>query len=93
MCDNHSHAHVHDHAGGSCCCHGEHKVQSADENISLLNYMAEHNKHHAEDLHELYHTLENSGKTEAAALVGEALRLYAQGNEKLDGALKLLGGE
>lgn len=103
MCDNHNHSHEHshehthehshehDHNHGHCCCEGS-KVQSADENIALLNYMIDHNKHHAEDLHELYHALEHAGNTEAAAVLGEALHFYTHGNEKLAEALKLMGG-
>ena len=52
--------------------------------------MIEHNEHHGEDLHELYHSLDNAGKHEAAALVGDALHYYEHGNEKLAEAKKLL---
>ena len=93
MCDNHNHSHEHGHDHGHCCCNEGHKVQSADENTALLNYMIDHNKHHAEDLHELYHSLEHSGNAEAAKLLGEALHFYTHGNEKLAEALKLLGGK
>lgn len=94
MCDNHNHNHDHGHDhSGNGCCHEEHKAQSADENVALLNYMIDHNQHHSEDLHELYHTLEHAGNAEAAALVGEALHFYTHGNEKLAEALKLLGGK
>jgi len=79
----HDHEHPHEHGG-------EHKPQSADENIALLKYMLEHNRHHGEDLHELYHSLEAAGNSEAAALVSEALHYYDHGNEKLADALKLL---
>lgn len=55
--------------------------------------MIDHNRHHGEDLHELYHSLEKAGKSSAAALVSEAMHFYNHGNDKLAEALKLLGGE
>jgi hypothetical protein len=95
MCDNHTHEHEHSHEHGHdhCCGGGEHTAHSADENIALLNYMIDHNRHHGEDLHELYHALAAAGKADAAAQVGEAMHFYEHGNEKLAAALKLLGGE
>ncbi|MEA4895532.1 MAG: cobalt transporter [Oscillospiraceae bacterium] len=90
----HGHEHEHEHIHEYCCGGGaEHNAQTADENLALLNYMIEHNRHHGEDLHELYHSLADSGKTEASKLVAEALHYYDHGNEKLAEALKLLGGK
>ena len=93
MHDDHTHIHEHEHTHEHCSCCGEHKVQQEDENIALLKYMLEHNRHHGEDLHELHHSLEGAGKNEAAKLVAEALHFYDHGNEKLAEALKLLGGK
>lgn len=89
MSDNHTHTHDDEH----CHCHEDHKEHSASEDIALLKYMIEHNRHHGEDLHELFHALDGTGKKEAAALVGEAMHFFDHGNEKLSAALKLLGGE
>lgn len=92
MCDNHTHEHEHTHEHGhDHCCGGEHKEQSAVENMALLNYMIDHNRHHNEDLHELFHSLEAAGKKEAAAVVAEAMHFYDHGTEKLEDALRLLG--
>lgn len=96
MCDsqNHSHEHTHTHDHGhdhENCCGGEHKTQSAVENMALLNYMIDHNRHHNEDLHELLHSLEAAGKKEASVLVAEAMHFYEHGTEKLEDALELLG--
>lgn len=89
--------HTHTHDDGHCHCHEEHehehKEHNANEDVALLKYMIEHNRHHNEDLHELYHSLDGAGKKEAAALVGEAMHFFDHGNEKLANALKLLGGE
>lgn len=76
MCDNHNHDHSHGH--------------SPEETVALLSYMSDHNKHHGEDLHEIYHALEESGRSEAAELIHKALHLYDDGNRLLDEALKLL---
>lgn len=95
MSDNHTHPHEHEHDHAhehthDGCIHGEQKAQSAEENVALLKYMLEHNRHHGEDLHELYHSLEEAGKADAAKLVSDALHFFDHGNEKLAEALKLL---
>jgi len=59
------------------------------ERKALLKYMAEHNEHHAEELHELAHELSD----DASAKVHEAVDLFAQGNALLREALKLLEKE
>lgn len=94
----HSHEHPHDHNhehghGGQTHTHGEGKAQSIEESLALLGYMLEHNRHHAEDLHELLHGLEAAGSKEAAALATEALHFYEHGNDKLAEALTRLKGE
>lgn len=98
MHEDTSHVHEHDHgeAHTNGCCH-EHTHEDIqnhgqDETVALLNYMIDHNKHHGEDLHEIYHSLEDSGKTEAANLVHEAMHEYDHASEKLAEALKLIGG-
>lgn len=90
MCDNeHTHEHCHEHTHPHEHTHGG-APHTDEENLALLGYMIEHNEHHGEDLHELYHALEDSGRHEAAALVGDALHYYGHGNEKLAEAKKLL---
>ena len=44
------HSHDHSHAHG--------QEVSPEERLALLKYMVQHNAHHAEELHELAHTLE-----------------------------------
>ncbi len=89
---DHDHNHDHDHSVHSHT-HGEGKTQSAEESLALLGYMLEHNRHHAEDLHELLHSLEAAGNKEAVALMTEALHFYEHGNDKLAETLTLLKGE
>lgn len=82
----HIHEHIHEH--GHEHSH-EHKTHSPEETLALLRYMIDHNKHHAEELHELAH----SASTDAAALIHEAVAAFDVGNEKLERALAILKGE
>lgn len=78
----HEHPHEHDHVHA-------HKAHSPEEALALLSYMADHNKHHAEELHELAHDMDDA----SAALIHEAVELFNVGNEKLEKALHMLKGE
>lgn len=75
MCE-HTHDHHHDHS-------------SPEETLALLNYMLGHNRHHAQELHELAHGVEG----EAAELLHEAVDDLARSNDKLERALAILKGE
>lgn len=89
---DHNHEHDHNHGTFHCHSHEDKPAQNVNETVALLNYMIDHNKHHGEDLHEIYHALDATGKKEAAEFVHEAIHLYNDGNEKLAEALKLIGG-
>ena len=78
---HHCHPHSHEHTGN--------KPMSHEEVLALLTYMLDHNRHHADELHDICHTLEAAGKTEAAAALAEALHEYDHGNDKLEKALEL----
>ena len=82
----HEHEHDHDHAH-HCHPHShEHtgdKPMSPEEVLALLNYMLDHNRHHADELHDICHALEDEGKAEAAAALAEALHAFDHGNDKL----------
>lgn len=78
----HTHTHTHDHSH-------THDHHSPEEALALLAYMVQHNRHHAEELHELAHSMDD----EAAQLIHDAILDFDLGNEKLDEALKLLKGE
>ena len=87
-----SHNHEHTHADGTTHTHShdhDHQHHSPEEALALLSYMVQHNRHHAEELHELAHSLED----EPAQLLHDAILDFNLGNEKLDEALKLLKGE
>ena len=74
MCE---HTHDHDH-------HRENA--SPEESLALLTYMLGHNRHHAEELHELAHGMDG----EAAQLIHDAVVDFELGNEKLAEALHIL---
>ena len=78
MSEHHHHHQEHDHH--------HHDHGSAEEMLALLKYMTDHNRHHAEELHELAHGLD----AEAAELIHQAVADYEAGNEKLVKALELL---
>ena len=58
MCEHlHEHKHHHEHP------HDHEHLQEASspaETLALLNYMLGHNRHHAQELHELAHGVENA---------------------------------
>lgn len=74
--------HEHDHPH-------PHREHSPEEALALLAYMTEHNKHHAEELHELAHSVNAA----AAELIHAAVDEFNAGNEKLEKALAILKGE
>ena len=82
----HTHAHTHEHGHDHWHTHEHH---SPEETVALLAYMVTHNQLHAEELHELAHSMED----EPAQLIHDAILDFNLGNEKLDEALKLLKGE
>lgn len=69
--------------------HHAHEHASPAETMALLTYMLGHNRHHAEELHELAH-----GASEAAAaLIHEAVDDLMRSNEKLAQALEAMKEE
>ena len=87
----HDHEHTHDTAAANVHAHphGEATAMSPEETLALLTYMLGHNRHHAEELHELAHGVEG----EAADLLHGAVADLGSSNEKLARALALLKGE
>lgn len=82
MAHTHEHEHTHEHGHA-------HEVHSPEETVALLTYMVGHNQHHAEELHELAHSVEG----EAQQLLHEAVVELTLGNEKLAEALRILKEE
>ena len=81
----HEHEHSHPHEHGPVPA-----FDSLEQAEALMSYMLDHNRHHAEELHEVGHKLAHSGKEEAAKLIHEAVDKFAAGNELLAKALEAL---
>ncbi len=80
MCEHeHEHQHPHDHEH-------HHDHHSPEETLALLTYMLKHNRHHAEELHELAHGVEG----EAAEVLHRAVDALNGSNELLERALTML---
>ena len=91
MCHEHDHDHDHDHVHPHDHEHTHsHDHHSPEEALALLTYMLGHNRHHAQELHELAHDL---GDSEAAQLIHDAVVDFEVGNKKLAEALVVLKGE
>ena len=90
MCHEHDHDHDHDHVHPHDHEHTHsHDHHSPEEALALLTYMLGHNRHHAQELHELSHDVDG----EAQQLLHDAVVDFTLGNEKLAEALRILKGE
>ena len=74
----HDHNHPHEHL---------HEGADPAETLALLNYLLGHNRHHARELNELAHRVDNE---QAHLLLHEAVDALDSSNEKLAAALELL---
>ena len=81
----HEHSHPHEHGPISA-------FVSVEQAEALMSYMLDHNRHHAEELHELCHKLAHSGKEAEAKLIHDAVDEFNAGNELLAKALEALKG-
>ncbi len=73
--------------------HHEHAHGGDGQNrdLTLLNYLYEHNEHHAMELTDLAEQLKTSGKEVCAELICEAQKKFEEGNELLHKALHEYG--
>ena len=79
MHDGHDHEHSpHNEAHGT------------DRTKLLLQFMLDHNIQHVAEANTLAKKLENESRTEAAALLRDAIKNYESGNEKIHEALHLI---
>ena len=78
-----------DHLEGHGHTHAEQAPIGYEEALKLLGYMLDHNRHHTEELHELFHALDDAGCYDAADELENAMRCYRSGNEALENALDL----
>ena len=87
-CGGHDHEHEHHHDHGCGCGCGGHDLP--DENVAILTYMLDHNKHHALELKEIAAHLRSVGKDEAAAQIEKGVEDFEKGNMRLSIALSLV---
>lgn len=74
----HDHDHPHEHL---------HEDADPAETLALLNYLLGHNRHHAKELDELAHQVDNQ---QAHLLLHQAVDALEQSNDRLAAALELL---
>ncbi|MBR3353731.1 MAG: hypothetical protein IKG47_00025 [Oscillospiraceae bacterium] len=84
MHDHHNHEHSHENITA---------FESTEQAVKVLDYMLDHNIHHAEELHEICHKLELSGEAEAAEYLDKAVDAFRSGNDLMHKALHLLNKE
>ena len=84
---DHGHDHHHHHEGCGCGCGGH---DQPDENVAILTYMLDHNRHHALELKEIAAHLRTVGKEEAAAQIENGVEDFEKGNMRLSIALSLV---
>ena len=93
-----SEGHCHSHEGH---CHGQeghchsHESQAApaNQNEALLQYMLDHNTHHAAELDQMADNLAKLGMDTAAKQIKEAVADFQKGNMRLGLALTLVKEE
>ena len=87
---NHDHdhtdtgSHEHTHADGTVHTHSA--ASSPEEALALLTYMLNHNRHHAEELHDLAHCFDEV----SGDLIHEAVDKLGESNALLEQALSLI---
>lgn len=81
---------------GNLVAHGghEHMENSDDrENLALLTYMLDHNRHHSEELEELAARWEAAGHVEEAIEIRKGVEKYQEGNQYISNALAMVQKE
>lgn len=78
----HEHEHHHEECG--------HEHGQQDENVAVLSYMLDHNRHHAMELKEIAAHLREVGEEEAAVQIEKGVEDFEKGNMRLSIALSLV---
>ena len=89
----HGHEQAHEHAAHHEHTHPDSPELTPEQTLALMSYMLEHNRSHAEELHNIAHALEAQGRAGAAGIVGEAVHYFGHCNDKLEEALRLVKEE
>ena len=90
---DHDHEHGHEHSHGGHTHENITAFESTEQAVRILGYMLDHNRSHAEELHEICHRLEASGEEKAAEFLDKAVDFFREGNAQMEEALKLLNKE
>ena len=80
------HTHVHTHAYGTVHSHSHAPASSPEEALALLTYMLSHNRHHAEELHDLAHCFDEV----SGDLIHQAVDKLGESNDLIEEALSLI---
>ena len=80
------HCHEHTHADGTTHSHTHATASSPEEALALLKYMLDHNRHHAEELHDLAHNFDEV----SAELLHDAVDKLGESNDLIEQALSLI---
>ena len=87
----HTHTHTegttHTHADGTTHTHSHAAASSPEEALALLKYMLDHNRHHAEELHELGHCFDDEA---VGDLIHDAVDKLGESNALIEQALSLI---
>ena len=87
--EDHDHEHDHDHGCEEHACDGcsGGSDKCKNESVALLNYMVDHNEHHAAELDQMADNLAKLGMDTAAKQIKEAVADFQKGNLRLRLAL------
>jgi hypothetical protein len=89
---NHGHTHGTEGPGVSGGMPGVPPLEDISKIKTILEYMRDHNNHHAEELGELARKLSRAGLGNAADMLNKGVEDFEKGNEKLAKALELIKG-
>lgn len=82
----HTHSHSHEHGEEHTHSHSHMAASSPEEALALLNYMFDHNSHHADELHDLAHNFDEV----ASDLLHDAVEKLRESNSLIEQALSLV---
>lgn len=81
--------HDHNHPENHTHSHSHSAASSPEEALALLTYMLSHNRHHAEELHDLAHCFDEV----AEDLIHQAVDKLGESNDLIEQALSLINNK
>lgn len=85
----HTHEHIHEDGSVHTHSHSHAAASSPEEALALLTYMLNHNRHHADELHDLAHNFDSV----EGDLLHEAVDKLQESNDLLEQALSLINNK